>query len=567
MRTLLKDVRPDLAEQWHPTKNKEIGLSLDTMTAANPKKAWWIGKCGHEYFAQVVERAGKSADLGCSYCAGKKILTGFNDLATLRPHLVAEWHPTKNPILTPQTVGIGVRKEAWWICKAGHEWSAMVYSRCSGAGCPICAGNAIQTGVNDLATINPVLAKEWHPVKNGMLKASDVGVKSNTTVWWKGNCGHEWESVIYSRTVGKGCPICTNKKISIGHNDLESMEPLIAAQWHPTKNKELTPSDVTTGYTKGVWWLCEKNHEWKATVDKRTIRKQGCPKCSNRISNLERDLYNHLVSLGLEVIQSDRKVLHGKEIDMYIPSKNIGIEFNGLYYHAEKAGKSRGKTKTYHYDKWLAAKNAGIQLIQIWEDDWNDKKDIVLKGLEYKLGLSKQEKISARKLKTRVADVKETKAFLNTTHIQGYTSGSRYIALVDETDTIQALMVLKNEKGVYEITRYATASNVVGGFTKLLSYAEKTYKPKSFMTYSDHAISNGKLYENTGFIADKEIPPNYMYILNGKRYHGRNYRIERFQRDPNLIYVEGETATQLAELNGLKRIWDAGKTRWVKLCP
>jgi hypothetical protein len=570
MRQLLKDVRPDLAEQWHHVKNAEIGLSLDTMTSANPKKAWWIGKCGHEYFAQVVERAGKSADLGCSYCAGKKILKGFNDLATLKPHLAKEWHPTRNLPLTPENVGVGVRKEAWWICSASHEWKALIYSRGTngqngrGNGCPVCASTVIRTGVNDLATVKPYIASQWHPVKNGDLKASEVSVKSNKKVWWKGNCGHEWDAVIASRSVGKGCPICSNKKLSLGENDLESIEPLIAAEWHPIKNGTLLPRDVTTGYSKNVWWLCSNKHEWLARVTKRTQRNQGCPKCSNRVSKLENELFNHVVSLGLDPIQSDREVLFGKELDIYIPSKKVGIEFNGLYFHSEKADKSRGKTATYHYDKWLTAKKAGIELIQVWEDDWRSNKDIILNLIEDKLDLNKQPVIDVTGLSSKVIKEDEAKNFFNRNHLEGFVTSSYYLGLIDDRNNICAAIALNKTNKCLEIKRYATVGNIVGGFIKLLDFANESYKPNNFIGYSDNCLSSEELYKSNGFLLEQEIDSTFMYIVNNKREDKHNYTVERFQSDPKLIYVEGETTEQLAELNGLKRIWDAGKTRWVK---
>lgn len=113
--------------------------------------------------------------------------------------------------------------------------------------------------------------------------------------------------------------------------------------------------------------------------------------------------------------------------------------------------------------------------------------------------------------------------------------------------------------------RYATAARVPGGgFTKLLAHAENVYAPSHFITFADHTISDGGLYENNGFIVDKELPPDYMYVVNKERKHKFGYRLKRFQNDPNLLWEEGLTERELAALNSLPRIWDAGKTRYIK---
>ncbi|MCK9577663.1 MAG: zinc-ribbon domain-containing protein [Clostridia bacterium] len=103
-----------------------------------------------------------------------KLIKGVNDLATLRPDLALQWHPIKNGTLTPQSVTCGLNVKAWWICSLGHEWEARIADRSKGCGCPICAGQKVLIGYNDLATTNPELAKQWHPIKNGDLKPTNV---------------------------------------------------------------------------------------------------------------------------------------------------------------------------------------------------------------------------------------------------------------------------------------------------------------------------------------------------------------------------------------------------------
>jgi len=124
------------------------------------------------------------------------------------------------------------------------------------------------------------LAREWHPTRNGELVASDLPPFSHRRVWWKCEKGHEWQADVRSRTIGKGCPYCAGKKVG-SDNNLADQFPTLAKEWHPRKNGSLTPSEVTTGSNKKVWWTCEKGHEWEAKVFSRT-RGSGCPVCSGR---------------------------------------------------------------------------------------------------------------------------------------------------------------------------------------------------------------------------------------------------------------------------------------------
>ena len=106
----------------------------------------------------------------------------------------------------------GSTKEAWWKCPKGHSWPARIYSVAKGSRCCYCSGQKVLKGFNDLETINPELAAEWHPVKNGSLTASSISPKSSKKVWWLGKCGHEWQAKVNDRANGTGCPICWRAK-------------------------------------------------------------------------------------------------------------------------------------------------------------------------------------------------------------------------------------------------------------------------------------------------------------------------------------------------------------------
>ncbi len=201
----LQSSSPDVAKQWHPTKNGEMKPS--DVTHSSGKKMWWICEKGHEWEAVVANRAHGD---GCPYCSGHKVGKD-NNLGVRYPYLAREWHPTKNGDLTPFCVVPGNNQKVWWICAKGHEWEAAIAKRTMGRGCPYCSGKKACKD-NSLQDFHPRLAREWHPTKNGDLKASDVTCGSGRKVWWLCENGHEWDAVISSRVRGNGCRRCSRSK-------------------------------------------------------------------------------------------------------------------------------------------------------------------------------------------------------------------------------------------------------------------------------------------------------------------------------------------------------------------
>jgi hypothetical protein len=264
-------LNPSMAKEWHPSNNGS--LTPVDVTINSHKLVWWKCSKGHEWKATVNDRSNKGT--GCPYCSGNKV-NGENCLQALNPSLAKEWHPVKNGSVTPKDLTAGSSKKVWWQCSKGHEWEATVGSRNTGNGCPYCDGKKVSPE-NCLQTVNPTLAKEWHPTKNGILKQMDVTSSSNKKVWWKCSKGHEWEATVNNRNKGSHCPYCSGRKAS-DENSLQALNPSLAKEWHPTKNGNLTPRDITAGSNIKVWWLCSRGHEWEVIVNNRG-RGSGCPYC------------------------------------------------------------------------------------------------------------------------------------------------------------------------------------------------------------------------------------------------------------------------------------------------
>jgi len=226
----------------------------------------------------------------------KKLLSEY-------PHMMAQWHPTKNGTLTPQSVVHGTSRKVWWQCEKGHEWEATILSRtCNGNSCPVCAGKVVIPGMNDLASAYPGIAAQWHPTKNGHLTPEMVTPFSNRRAWWICEKGHAYSTVIaHKAQSASDCPYCSNRKVLAGFNDLATVAPKVAAQWHPDLNGDLTPQMVTAGSHKKVWWQCAEGHVWKAVIYSRAgSQKCGCPICAGKVKESRQLRYAEIMAERLK---------------------------------------------------------------------------------------------------------------------------------------------------------------------------------------------------------------------------------------------------------------------------
>ena len=287
------------------TLNPEVAAEADgwdptVINSGSNKKMSWKCASGHKWSVAVSNRTGTDGS-GCAVCSGRKILSGFNDLASLHPELAAEadgWDPT--------TVTAGSNRNISWVCSNGHKWLAHIASRSDGTGCPYCSGKKVLVGFNDLATINPELAAEadgWDP--------TTVTAGSNRNISWVCSNGHKWLAHIASRSDGTGCPYCSGKKVLVGFNDLATINPELAAEadgWDPTT--------VTAGSGLKKQWKCINGHTWSAVIGSR--EKRGCPTCATSgfdpnkdawLYFLRHDLWG-LFQIGITNVPDTRVTLH-----------------------------------------------------------------------------------------------------------------------------------------------------------------------------------------------------------------------------------------------------------------
>ena len=294
--------------------------------------------------------------------------------------LMQEWDYNKNEQLglDPGGLSCGSQKKAWWICPKGHKYEAVIRSRAiRGDGCPYCSGHRAISGVNDFATLYPKIAAEWDYKKNGELGITPdtVSYASQKKVGWICPKGHKYETTINKRTLrGNGCPICSGHKTVPGINDFATLYPEIAKEWHPTRNGDLKANEVSQKNGRKVWWQCKYGHEWQATVKDRVIDNTGCPTCAALLQTSfpEQAIYYYVKKIYPDAVNRYTDVFdNSMELDIYIPSIRLGIEYDGAHWHRTQKEHDR------EIQKYEICKSHNITLHRVKEKivEWNDVAD------------------------------------------------------------------------------------------------------------------------------------------------------------------------------------------------
>lgn len=300
-----------------------------------------------------------------------------------------------------------------------------------------------------------------------------------------------------------------------------------------------------------------------------------CRKCNPRIrSQYEEEIIEFLNKYfpNEGIVRNFRKVFCGKsEIDIYIPSKNVGIEFNGLYWHSEISG---GKDKYYHINKTKICEQENIRLIQIFEDDWVKNKNLIKKKILHILGMSySSKKIYARQCQIKLIPKKEKSEFLQFNHIQGDDKSSIALGCY-QNDKLVSVMTFgkmsivkgskKSDPGEYELNRFCSDNDFIciGMFGKLLKYFIKNFHPTRIITYADLAWSSKtqNIYTSYNFKYNGNTTPGYWYTNDYK------HRIHRFQFTKQKLVKMGhdskKTEWEIMKKLGYDRIWDCGHLKY-----
>lgn len=486
---------------------------------------------------------------GCPKCAGRQltredIIKKFKEKHGDRyDYSMFEYHRMKD--------------KSTIICKLHGEFQQSPQKHLSGQGCPIC-GNIAKN--QNRAISKEKFIERANKVHNGKYDYSNVHfVNLHDKVEIICPIHGTFTQVAYDHLDGHGCNECAIEQHKLTLSDfIKRSNEIHGNKYDYSKvNIDGTNSEVII--------ICPKHGEFVQNVGTH-LKGCGCPKCGRIISKNEQEIYEYVCNLvGKEnVVDRCRTILsNNKELDIYIPSKKIAIEYNGVLWHCEKYGKDR----YYHLEKLNECNERGIRLIQIFEDEYIDKKEIVLSKIRHLLGVDgNKTKIYARKCNVRKVSKETAKEFLDSNHIQGYVNAKLHLGCF-YNDKIVGVMSFKKVKNEWELIRFATDNNYIccgiGG--KLFKYFVDGFKPQVVKTFADRRWTidlDNNLYTKIGFKYDGLLKPEYRYIRKGsyKREHKFNYRKsilhKRYGFPMNL------TESEMCAKIGVHKIWDCGLIRY-----
>ena len=342
-----------------------------------------------------------------------------------------------------------------------------------------------------------------------------------------------------------------------------------------TKNKNIIEKFNLIDKSGNTFTLkCDnnKNHNYKidSCVYKLRLKYKTicCTEC-NPVNNLKsgqeieiqefiQKNYNNFIELN------NRNIISPYELDIYLPDLKLAFEFNGLFWHNELY-----RNSNYHLEK-TELSDKKLKLIQIYEDDWLYKKEIV-KSRILNLIDKTPNKIFARKCFVKeINDNKIVKFFLNDNHLQGFVGSQIKLGLFFNDELVSLMtfgskrkfMKQSNDENVYEMLRFCNKLNtsVIGGADKLFKYFINTYKPKEVISYADRSWSQGELYKKLGFDFIGKTPPNYYYVVDRKRYHRFNFRKDKLIREG---FDSTKSEHEIMLKRKIYRIYDSGSLKFV----
>lgn len=503
---------------------------------------------------------------GCQECSGKKRYTTeeFIEKCKKLPHTEEYTYENTVYVKTDQKVKIFCHHKDENGAEHG-EFEITPLHLLSGEGCPKCRYIKSSAGIR--RTIAQVI-EQATSVHGGKYDYSLITEYKNDRIKYPIICPEHgvFYQTFNNHIKGKqGCPICGRKKCDSERalTTSEFIEKASAThnnKYDYSKTRYISSRDTVT-------ITCPVHGDFEQ-IARNHLFGQGCPKCFFEKSAAECELFDYIRTLlpNDNVIENDRTILNGKEIDVYVPSLHIGFEMNGLIWHSEKFNDD----KNYHLNKLKIANEKHIKLIQIFEDEWRQKNEICKSRIKNLLGIT-ENIVYARNCEINEVSGKEAKKFLDENHVQGYTPSSINIGLFKD-NVLLSLMTFgkhrinvggKSKKAEYEIIRFANKINtsVVGGASKIFNFFIKKYNPNNVLSYADRRWSEGYLYKNLGFTLDKATPPSYFYVVSKKR-------VNRFSMRKDILVSKygcpkEVTEKEFCESNGWYRIYDCGTNVYI----
>lgn len=441
-------------------------------------------------------------------------------------------------------------------CPIHGDFNQSPNNHCRGKGCSKC-GDLRTAKIRTVS--NSEILKRFEKVHGDLYDYSFVNyVNSNEKV--KIRCRkHDliFEQLAYNHIKGQGCPKCGG---NYRRDTTEFLKDLLNNKYDYSKSIYKSAKDK-------IEIICPEHGSFWQTPDNHISKNHGCPKCISIKSKIESEVYDFIkYNISTDVEFSNRKILSGKELDIYIPELKTAIEYNGLYWHSDMR-----LPNDYHLKKTVLCKEKNIKLIQIFGDEWMYKQDIVKSRLLNIIGKTPN-KLYARKCEIREVESKDSSNFLEQNHIQGKLGAKVKLGLYYDNELV-SLMTFGNlrknlgstsKEGSYELLRFCNKLNttVIGGASKLFKYFITNYNPINIISYADRRWSEGNLYYNLGFKLLGETKPNYFYI-NLKE---ATIRHSRFNYRKDILIKEGfdpnKTEFEIMEQRGYVKIYDCGSLKF-----
>jgi DNA-directed RNA polymerase subunit RPC12/RpoP len=477
----------------------------------------------------------------CKYCAGNVRLT----IEYVREYFENEGYTLVSNAYRNTSYKLDV------VCPKGHRWSVSFGNfKNGGVRCPYCSNRVKKT----LKEVKSIFAAEGYEV----LDTEYINNSTDLTVVCPSK-KHIWK-VPFTRFYYAGCrcPYCSGMA---KNKNIEDVSDYFAAAGYTLL------SDTWDGNKVKLKAVCPEGHIVNITWNdfQQGIR---CVECSgNGKSREEEELFCVVEGLGVDVVRNTRSIISPKELDIYIPSKKLAIEYCGLYWHSEVAG---AKNRKYHRNKLDLCKEKGIRLITIFGDEYNNRPDVVISRIKNALGFS-DVRVFARKCKVELINKQVGNTFLEKYHLQGSISSKYYVGLFYNDELVSVISfgaparAHVRKPGRIELKRMCSKPGVsiVGGFSKMLSFSKRFLIDngvEEIISYCDMRWADlVPVYEKLGFTLLRESKATCHYLLDNYTRRVRNQSLSLREGEKLL----GKTEWELRLKQGYDRIFDCGHRTYV----
>lgn len=465
----------------------------------------------------------------------------------------------------------GLKSKMTIICRTHGEFEQSAHNHSNGQGCPVC-GRETQV-MKQTDSLEEALKKFRKVHGDNKYDYSLVNYINNHEKV-KIICQQHgiFEQTPNSHSSGQGCPQCRK-------NRPKDLDYVITAFRKTHGDLYLYDNVILSSTHDKVIIVCKKHGEF-TQVAKHHINGSKCPKCASIVSKQETQLAEFIASLGIEATLNTRKVIPPKELDIYIPEKNLAIEFNGVYWHGDDT-----KPKTYHKEKTDACAAKGIRLIHILDTEWETRRPQIERMLRHALGVSTDAKVNARECKVVEVSHKDAQEFMEANHIQGKSGASKVrlglefagelvaVMLFTKGGTLRGAARLSTDTVPWELSRYATSAMVRGGASKLLKAFRTMYPNEPIVSFSQNDwYSDSGIYNSLGFVQIGKAEPDYRVWHQNTGIRPKSHWQRR--NIPKILELIGADTTfdpdtdprtewQVEDEVGAMRIWDTGRVKWL----